>query len=80
MQFLWRLKAASLRISNMPDITMCLNSCCPLASKCHRSTAIPYEQQSFDYFHYQTVNKKTECDLYIPNYDRPKNRRIAIRE
>lgn len=55
----------------MPDITMCTNMKCPLASECYRARAKPSEEwQAYSCF----VFDPTEgCDMFWPMKERDKN-------
>lgn len=48
----------------MPDISMCLNTNCPLKEKCHRFTAEPSEfRQSYVRFKFEDGN----CEYFWGN-------------
>ena len=59
----------------MPDITMCLNSACPLRHGCHRYTSLTNEQQWVSMYRYEKTIMKNggvvetiyDCDHFIDN-------------
>ena len=53
----------------MPDISMCINSDCPLRSKCYRYRVKPSDWQSFARFTPHTVAKLSYPTIYETNCD-----------
>jgi hypothetical protein len=51
----------------MPDITMCINSECPLSSKCWRFVAIPnpFRQSYTDFKPYTNEDGELACDHFM---------------
>jgi hypothetical protein len=45
----------------MPDISMCMNSLCPMAKKCYRHEATPEEWQAYGIFN----NEGDECEYFM---------------
>ena len=63
----------------MPDISMCINTECPLRQSCHRYTAIPSEyRQAYTTFKYRLINDNhIACDGFISNNGQPKKSDVA---
>ena len=49
----------------MPDISMCHNSTCPLASRCYRQLAAADAWQSYMAFEWSEENGGIKCDGFI---------------
>ena len=49
----------------MPDITLCINTNCPLKDKCYRYTAKPELLQAYTRFEYD--EKTNTCKYFINN-------------
>ena len=56
----------------MPDITMCDNHDCPRIMSCYRYNAIPTPGHQA-YFAESTLDKKGNCEYYIPIATKEKN-------
>lgn len=49
----------------MADITMCMNTGCPLANSCFRAQAIPSDRQSYAVFQYGLSAAGVLCEHYL---------------
>ena len=49
----------------MPDISMCLNSSCPLCEECYRYKAKPSLWQAYAYF---APDENGKCDHFMEIY------------
>lgn len=55
----------------MPDISMCMNTTCPLRDKCYRATAVPNEYtQSYSVFN---LNADGTCNWFWDRVPHHKN-------
>ncbi len=50
----------------MADITMCLNTQCPIAGTCYRIQAPADRYQSVMHFEYRVTRSGVKCDYYWP--------------
>lgn len=51
----------------MPDISMCLNTSCPLKESCYRFTAKANDRQSYSNFQYEVKQGEVKCEFYSSN-------------
>ena len=58
-----------MRLTNMPDISMCEGGLCPKKEQCYRYTAIPTGMQSFFLYPPFTTLKEGDeiCEYYWDN-------------
>jgi len=56
----------------MADITMCLNTLCPIAYSCYLNRAMPSKYQSYSVFQYEIRIDHVKCDnfIYHPTEDK----------
>lgn len=59
----------------MADITMCLNSACPVKEKCYRFTAPQSHYQTVANFEFKYDNRVVSCDYFWLNSEDKKDQK-----
>lgn len=61
----------------MADITMCLNSACPVRHKCYRWTAPQSPYQTVAEFNFKYENRYVSCEYFWLNSDNKEDQKYT---